>query len=153
MPDCDMSPPLCKACGVTACTQLESANLQTVWQRDSGCKWSWHSDSQAYWVLCLPCHRVAWPTDHRVRNRFSQPGWHYRSSQGSKGKVKLVSGDFFLTDPVPEFLRPQHSTVDVAASEVFPARRSTDSSNPSLAAVSRLLGMFGFGSRRIAVSA
>ena len=94
-----MSPPLCKACGVTACTQLESDNLQTVWQRESGYKWSWHSDLQAYWVLCLPCHRVAWPTDHRVRNRFSQPGWLYRSSRGSKGRVKLVSGVFFcLTD-------------------------------------------------------
>ena len=100
-----MSPPLCKACGVTACTQLESDNLQTVWQRESGYKWSWHSDLQAYWVLCLPCHRVAWPTDHRVRNHFSQPGWLYRSSRGSKGRVKLVSGDFFLTDPVPEFFR------------------------------------------------
>ena len=131
-----MSPPLCKACGVTACTQLENDNLQTVWQRESGYKWSWHSDLQAYWVLCLSCHRVAWPTDHRVRNRFSQPGWLYRSSRGSKGRVKLVSGDFYLTDPVPEFFRPRRCTVEAAVSEALPARRATESSDLSLAAVS-----------------
>jgi len=119
-----MAPPLCRSCGVVHCTELERPNLRKVWKQEAEYKWFWHSDRQAYWALCLHCHRLAWPTDHRAANRFSQPRWMYWSRCRAVGGVcRLVSGDFYLTAPVPECFRPRHRALEPARHRALePAR-------------------------------
>ena len=67
-----------------------------------GIKWRWISGLQAYWLLCLDCHKLLWPGDNRVNNRYSAP-WSLRSEALAKGsKRSLVAGDFYLTQEPPE---------------------------------------------------
>ena len=106
-----MAPPVCRACGATACTELANEKLRRTWKREQGLKWDWHTDNQAYWFVCLPCHLAAWAVDRRTNNRWSMPGWQYAGAAARRargGRVRLVSGgDFYLTEPVPEYLRPR----------------------------------------------
>ena len=99
-----MAPPKCLNCSRDS-TCLESAALRATWAAHEGVKWGWHTDEAAYWFLCLPCHRRAWPLDQRCENRHSRPWdaifpWYVRS-----GVRSLVVGDFYLTQPPPELLR------------------------------------------------
>ena len=48
--------------------------MRAVWQGSENFKWSWlENGMQAYWSLCLECHRKAWPEDRRSNNRQSKP--------------------------------------------------------------------------------
>ena len=123
-----MAPPVCRACGATACTELANEKLRRTWKREPGLKWDWHTDHQAYWLVCLPCHLAAWAVDRRTNNRWSMPGWQYdgattRRARG--GRVRLVSGgDFYLTEPVPEYLRPRaQASAPLAATAAPPDLR------------------------------
>ena len=116
-----MGPPLCLSCKATTCTEIESRSLRHKWSCEDGFKWQWHNDQQAYWRMCLPCHRVHWPTDSRTRNRYSTP--HPKRQSGSKSK--FLVGDLYLTESPPELLRSSLQTSAlVACRPPFPRTRS-----------------------------
>ena len=102
-----MTPPICQMCRGTECSELETLELREKWACEAKLKWSWHSDTLAYWHLCMPCHQSVRPSDFRTNNRYSLPGHmaHSKYSGNRRGVVRLVSGDFHLTDPSPEIFR------------------------------------------------
>jgi hypothetical protein len=103
-----MAPPPCSLCGSLENACL-SERLRRQWAGEEGVKWKWRG-GLAYWRLCLDCHREVWPEDRRNRNGFSLPFSALCDrtilSGRSGGKVSLVVGDFWLTHPPPELLRP-----------------------------------------------
>ena len=98
-------PPLCQLCHTTKCTALRNPQLRAAWSWDEGLKWAWKRNV-AYWKLCLSCHRYQWPKDHRVGNRYSRPSWDRWHKYCVRGKGRLSVGDYYLTQSVPEFIRP-----------------------------------------------
>ena len=100
-----MAPPKCKCCLIRDATELETAHLQKVWAWEQGLKWDFFQ-GLAYWFLCESCHRDTWVTDFRVKGIHSKPGWMRWSRTGKGARAKTMVGDFYLTEPVPEFLRP-----------------------------------------------
>ena len=79
-----MAPPKCLLCDTDA-TELESARLRETWSEHEGVCWAWHTNATAYWLLCLPCHRAAWPADMRCQNGNSKP-WSHVQIQLSERK-------------------------------------------------------------------
>jgi hypothetical protein len=99
------APPTCLLCDA-ATTELESPSLRTTWAEHEGVCWAWHTDTAAYWLLCLSCHRAAWPMDRRCGNRHSKPWCHMSQQRSVRGGMnRLVSGDFYTTMPPPETLQ------------------------------------------------
>ena len=97
-----MAPPKCLLCDTDA-TELESARLRETWSEHEGVCWAWHTNATAYWMLCLPCHRAAWPADMRCQNGNSKPWSHVQLQLSDrKGPHRLLAGDFFTTTPPPE---------------------------------------------------
>jgi hypothetical protein len=77
--------------------------------------------SRGFTGLALHCGAPpAWPTDHRLAKHWSQPGWLYWSKGRGAAKAKLVSGDFYMTESVPECLRPADK---LASQRVFELKR------------------------------
>ncbi len=94
-----MGPPRC-CCGQRHCAELVTAKARATWAEEQGAKWDWHSDRQAYWYLCLPCHKKFW-NDGRSKSPWSQPGrapWGFQVG----GRARLLSGDFYLTEAPPD---------------------------------------------------
>jgi hypothetical protein len=100
-----MAPPTCGRCGSLELFFL-SKGMQRAWVAEEGMQWSWKGNL-AYWRLCLPCHREVWPEDRRNPNGSSRP-WSWlvgrRLVCGSQrsGKVSMVVGDFYLTQPASQ---------------------------------------------------
>ena len=92
-----MAPPICKACGITVCTELESKTLRRTWRWEHGLKWRWHSDKQAYWVRTVldPLRQRPLPD----RPQTKTPG---RPSLSSAGSAYTVSAQL----PEPRSLGP-----------------------------------------------
>ena len=70
----------------------------------------WHTDRQAYWFVCLPCHLAAWAVGRRTNIQWPTPGWQYAGAAARRargGRVRLASGYFYVTEPLPEYLRPR----------------------------------------------
>ena len=65
--------PLRCCCGQRDCAELVTAKARATWAEEQGAKWDWHSDRQAYWYLCPPCHKKFW-NDGQSKSPWSQPG-------------------------------------------------------------------------------
>jgi hypothetical protein len=109
-----MGPQKCGGpCGVDKVTgELENAPLREKWSADEGVKWEWRASecqttSCAWWRLCVPCHRLAWPLDRRNRNGSSCP-WERmceaRARDRRKGVLRRDVGDFWVTSAPPEWV-------------------------------------------------
>ena len=97
-----MGPPMCPGCSFTSCTEL-SQELRKRWEESQGLKWHLlPSGTQAYWKLCLSCHRMAWPLDGRTSNRHSWPA--EALIRRGRSKTRLVAGDFYVLETPPEIL-------------------------------------------------
>ena len=90
----------CMACLVTDATELEHPSLLATWAKYENIRWSWRGNLR-YWFLCLECHRRWWPSDFRVQNRWSCPGWLRQQRLMANGKTCLVSGDPLTLGPAP----------------------------------------------------
>jgi hypothetical protein len=121
-----MAPPKCRCCNSDS-TELENTKLQRLWHWERGLKWDFHN-GLAYWFLCVACHTNTWTTDFRRKGPYSKPGWLKWSCDGGgltskhKGR-RLLLGDVFSTQAVPEFLRP--AALETASLEPPSQKRQT----------------------------
>ena len=106
-------PPKCADCP-TDTTRLVSAKLLETWEAERGLKWDWHTPKSAYWLRCLECHVRQFPEDKRVANRYSEPRALVAKRLAMKKCGCTITtrgpwafiGEFYLTTPPPETLRP-----------------------------------------------
>ena len=78
-----MGPPSCH-CGRFNLTALETEDLRQTWAEWEGLKWSWYTKSQAYWHLCLSCHRSC--------RKLSENGVAWQRIPGRKAQVAFRLG-------------------------------------------------------------
>ena len=95
--------PLCSGCGVKLAA-LKSHALRNAWSRWEYVKWIWHSDTLAFWTLCVDCHNVVWPMDRRYNDAHSRP-----FDTDRRGATGVRSVEFYLTSPPPEFMQRSFS--------------------------------------------
>ena len=107
--------PLCPGCGAKLAA-LKTHALRMAWQEWEHVKWSWHSDTLAFWTLCVDCHMVVWPLDRRYNNAHSRP-----FNGDGRGAVGVRSGEFYLTSPPPEYMRRSFSEAALAMVSRRPA--------------------------------
>ena len=99
--------PMCP-CGRTTLSQLTHKALIT-WAEFEGERWTWHSSNQAYFKYCEACHMFVWPRDGRYRGPHCKPGVRELLVREitADGRCRLLSGDFYLTRPPLEWVRPE----------------------------------------------
>ena len=121
-----MAPQTCPGCGRLARTELETLQLRSKWARWEGLNVDWIG-SLAWWNLCAPCHKMAWPGD--MRQQGPTTGLLRISRQRLLGvrAVRLCLGDFHLTQAPPEFLA---QTLGLVASASVSSRVRRASSLP-----------------------
>ena len=85
--------PTCQ-CG-THLTDLRTFEEQMRWAERLGGSWDWNENGRADWFYCLGCHRLLWPNDKRINNRYSRPApkWLHMCVPMALANRRLVGGD------------------------------------------------------------
>jgi hypothetical protein len=99
----------CETPGCNTKSSQLSNGLRSKWASGEGLKWTWRvqtvqkrENRVAWFRFCEICHRELWPDDHRVNNRYSRPALSHWEKASAGGCLRLVAGDFYLTQPPPE---------------------------------------------------
>jgi hypothetical protein len=128
-------------CAKGTLSELASETSRSKWAHSEGVKWEWRTSEVqhtkcAWWRLCVPCHRLAWPLDRRNRNGSSLP-WESlcatRPGDRQKGVVQRSAGDFWLTCAPPEWV----ATLD-SADRQRKSRRRSAAAAPAVRGFARL---------------
>ena len=94
-------------CPCGQCLSELSPLMLTTWAGFEGERWFRLSNRQAYFLRCKSCHVAHWPQDSRSQGHCRPYASAWRAWQSIRdGRVRLVSGDFFLTRACPEFEPP-----------------------------------------------
>ena len=126
--------PVCR-CGKRFLTDLPTETLRLTWAAAEGIKWQKSATGSAYWILCQECHQREWPEDQRYANRWSRPGPSFAERlSANKGRVRLICGDFYLTETPLEHQQTHSSTAAAAA----PSSPNARSRSPVRAVVPRV---------------
>jgi len=97
-----MAPPRCAGCQKHDVSELRTEEMRAKWAASEGVKWR-RLGKTTHWLLCLECHRKAWPADNRCNNRHCKPGeWVVWPLTAGRTCVNTMGGKFFLTTPPPE---------------------------------------------------
>ena len=118
--------PVSPGCGAKLAA-LKTHVLRMIWQEWEHVKWSWHSDTLAFWTLCVDCHMVVWPLDRRYNSAHSRP-----FNGDGRGALGVRSGEFYLTAPPPEYMHRSfsESALAIQASVLSPAPSLASSGSP-----------------------
>ena len=92
--------PRCPGCSGRRGLAILSQELRSQWERFETICWSWRSDRQAYWHLCVPCHNQvyeAWP-----RALHANPDQPCLQAAVRESVSPRYMEDFYLTAAHPE---------------------------------------------------